>query len=316
MVNPILAIIPSLPEWVEMGLLLWAIILVPVIIVIVFVGMWRKTLGIVWYLISLQPLRRWMLKKRLTKDGCYFRDPPAKGNMKVAATVTNAFSPELLTNYSGLFGALFLRLFNKKAILIENRPTIYGSESHTVLIVAEWNASESEQQSLEWKFYCLMKGAAGLDGVLQPRELQQYMRARGDYFEPFVKELQTLSDEEKKMARNYEVARQVFGLKHFLEDFSLIADRQIRELPLWSEYLVYATLFGIADKVCDDFADVYPDYFKMNQLAGTLLHLVGNNSLGSYASAAVKGMELNSTLSKKDKMRQEEEKRKALEKEV
>ena len=79
------------------------------------------------------------------------------------------------------------------------------------------------------------------------------------------------------------------------EDFSLIADRQIKELPLWNEYLVYATLFGIADKVCSDFSDVYPDYFNMNRMAGTMLHLVGNNSLYSYASAAVNGMEMNAS---------------------
>ena len=97
------------------------------------------------------------------------------------------------------------------------------------------------------------------------------------------------------MANDPQVASQVFGLKHFLEDFTLIADKQIKELPLWEEYLVYATLFGIADKVCDNFAEVYPDFFSMNSLAGTMLNLVGNNGLATYANAAAKGMELDST---------------------
>ena len=287
--------LPFLPEWLELGIDFLLIIFVPLILVVIFVGMWRKTFNIIWYVISLQPLRRWLLKRKLTKEGNYFRDPPAKGNLKVAATITNAFSPALITNYSGLFGALFLRLFNKKALLMEYRPTMYGTEPHTVITVADWKASALEQESLEWKFYCMIEGAAGIDRVLQPRELQLYMRSRGPYFEPFVKALQTLDGEEKEMAANPEIAKQTFGLKHFLEDFSLIADRQIKELPLWNEYLVYATLFGIADKVCSDFSDVYPDYFNMNRMAGTMLHLVGNNSLYSYASAAVNGMEMNAS---------------------
>ena len=112
------------------------------------------------------------------------------------------------------------------------------------------------------------------------------------------------------MANDPQVASQVFGLKHFLEDFTLIADKQIKELPLWDEYLVYATLFGIADKVCDNFAEVYPDFFSMNSLAGTLLNLVGNNGLATYANAAAKGMELDSTEPQDVKRLKEEESQK------
>ncbi|MBO4825619.1 MAG: DUF2207 domain-containing protein [Prevotella sp.] len=295
-----------LPEWLELGIDFLLIIFVPLVLIVIFVGMWRKTFSVIWYVISLQPLRRWLKKRKLTKEGSYYRDPPADGNLKVAATVTNAFSPALVTNYNGLFGALFLRLFNKKALRIEHKATMYGTEPHTVLTVADWTPSVAEQQSLEWKFYNMISGAAGIDRVLQPRELQQYMRARGEHFEPFVNSLQKLDDQEKKMAKDPKVATQVFGLKHFLEDFTLIADKQIKELPLWDEYLVYATLFGIADKVCDNFAEVYPDYFSMNSLAGTMLNLVGNNGLTTYANAAAKGLELDSTESEKQKKAKKE----------
>lgn len=39
------------------------------------------------------------------------------------------------------------------------------------------------------------------------------------------------------------------GLYNFLKDFSKIDDRELPEVSLWEEYLVYATLFGIAKKV-------------------------------------------------------------------
>ena len=39
------------------------------------------------------------------------------------------------------------------------------------------------------------------------------------------------------------------ALKNFLVDFSQMNDKQIPEIHLWERYLVYATVFGIADKV-------------------------------------------------------------------
>jgi uncharacterized membrane protein len=93
------------------------------------------------------------------------------------------------------------------------------------------------------------------------------------------------------MAKDTDTAVQLLGLRKFLLDFSLIAERGIKEMPLWREYLVYATLFGIADKVSENFAEVYSDYFKMNAIAGTQLSIVGNNALFSYVDATLHGVD-------------------------
>ncbi len=49
------------------------------------------------------------------------------------------------------------------------------------------------------------------------------------------------------------------GLKKYLDEFTLIAEREITEVSLWKEYMIYATLFGIADKVINQFKQVYPE---------------------------------------------------------
>ena len=51
------------------------------------------------------------------------------------------------------------------------------------------------------------------------------------------------------------------GLKRYMENFSLIEEREIPELALWEEYLVYATAFGIADKVIEQMKAIYPKVF-------------------------------------------------------
>ena len=60
-------------------------------------------------------------------------------------------------------------------------------------------------------------------------------------------------------AKGKEELAEVMGLKKYLEDFSLISEREISETIIWQDYMVYATLFGIADKVIKQFEKVYPD---------------------------------------------------------
>ena len=49
------------------------------------------------------------------------------------------------------------------------------------------------------------------------------------------------------------------GLKRYMENFSLLNEREVPELVLWEKYLVYATAFGIADKVLKQLKVKYPE---------------------------------------------------------
>ena len=291
--------IPFLPEWINMLLFFAAIIVVPVLIIVVFVGMYKKVFSTIWYVISLQPLRRKLLRSKLSRQLDYFRDVPAEGNLKVAASVMNSVSSALIADYEGMFGALILRLIDRDALHIEFKSNMYGAEPHTILSVGEWRSSDkknavnpalfSDGEQFEFLFFLMMKGAAGSDRILQPREMRHYLRTHPD--EPFIASLRTLTDAEKYAANQPVTASQLLAHKKFLLDFSLIGERDINEMTLWKEYLIYATLFGIADKVCDSFTKIYPDYFKMNQMAGTRLSIVGNHSLVRYSNAVVEGLE-------------------------
>ena len=59
------------------------------------------------------------------------------------------------------------------------------------------------------------------------------------------------------------------GLKKYMEDFSLMKEKEVPELILWEKYLVYATAFGISDKVLKQLKVIYPqmldeDYMRSN----------------------------------------------------
>lgn len=57
------------------------------------------------------------------------------------------------------------------------------------------------------------------------------------------------------------------GLRNFMLDFSLLDEKRVPDLVLWEKYLVYATAFGIADKVLKQLRVYFPqlqndEYFR------------------------------------------------------
>ena len=52
------------------------------------------------------------------------------------------------------------------------------------------------------------------------------------------------------------------GLKNFMKDYSLLNERLVPDIVIWEKYLVYATAFGIADKVLKQLKIVHPEMFN------------------------------------------------------
>ena len=62
----------------------------------------------------------------------------------------------------------------------------------------------------------------------------------------------------------------MLGLKKFLKEFTLLDERGVDEVKLWKDYMVYATLFGIADQVISDMKKINPEYFNMDKVAAQM----------------------------------------------
>ena len=71
------------------------------------------------------------------------------------------------------------------------------------------------------------------------------------------------------------------GLKRYMQDFSLIKEREVPELVLWEKYLVYATVFGIADRVIKQLKIVYPQ-LSNDDLIGdyAYMHMMTRSDFG------------------------------------
>ena len=56
------------------------------------------------------------------------------------------------------------------------------------------------------------------------------------------------------------------GLKKYMEDFSLLNEKEVPAIEVWEHYLVYATAFGIADKVLKQLKTIYPNIDEFNSI--------------------------------------------------
>ena len=52
------------------------------------------------------------------------------------------------------------------------------------------------------------------------------------------------------------------GFRKFLKDFTILSERVSADVNVWNDYLVYAAMFGIADKVAKELGDINPQLFE------------------------------------------------------
>lgn len=219
--------------------------------------------GGIWYFIYV-----WRARKKVNKDLLWYRDIPLKGNLQQANDMINAYR-YFGTDYNNLLSACVLKLINMGAISIESRLNSKGKTEQNFVIHELPNAAD--QPLLLRKIHNIFKDAAGSDTILEPRELKSFMRSSSNesITDSFINTLHTKTGITHYKDRLDEV-RQVFGLKKFLKEFSLLDERHVNEVALWKDYMIFATLFGIADQVIKDMKKINPEYFNMDQVASQM----------------------------------------------
>ena len=74
------------------------------------------------------------------------------------------------------------------------------------------------------------------------------------------------------------------ALKKYMEDYSLLNEKGVPDIVLWEKYLVYATVFGISEKVMAQLKLIHPEMFYMqtenNFNSNSYWHIMNSNELG------------------------------------
>lgn len=89
--------------------------------------------------------------------------------------------------------------------------------------------------------------------------------------------LVTASNKEDCLTEQGKVEKQQWkGLKNYMIDFSMLKDREVPDLVLWEQYLVYATAFGISEKVVKQLKVVYPQLQNLDSNTYMYLYLMSD----------------------------------------
>ena len=157
--------------------------------------------------------------------------------------------------------AYITRLFYRKAfdVVRDEKGDLF-----CVFFPLSWIRPRKHRRTRIWSSISIIfKEAAGENGLLENKELKRWTKSHDESVYNWYKKLNpslTLWNVRK------DEVQQVFGLKKFLKDFTLIEDRGVVQVQLWNNYLIFASLFGIADQVRKDFKQVCPEYFSLSDV--------------------------------------------------
>lgn len=207
---------------------------------------------------------------RKFKDVGYFRDIPCNKDIFKAYYISCHYG--LVKNQTDFLGAILLKWLKGKNIEnIKVTSKFLKKEERAIKLLNDDNLSALEKELYE------MMSKAAVDGVLESNEFSNWCKVN---YKQILKWFNKVIDnetmdyvkqgiivEEKKTFNSvYHVsnildntAREMYGLKKFLNEFTNIKDKESLQVHLFDEYLMYAQIFGIAKKVAKEFKKLYPD---------------------------------------------------------
>ena len=244
-----------------------------------------------------------------TKIDGWYRDVPLDGNLFAAeyALVKGArFSSN--TPAQNIIGAFFLRWIMDGKIKVLPDPK---SDKRVNLLFEEDFASmdDVEEDLFQWAL-----SAAGDNRILEKNEFEKWSTknykkmtawperaiARG---KTWFRNKGYFVTDGTCTTEGQQQACHVIEFRNFLKDFTLSGERASSEVKLWKDYLVYAQLFGIAEKVAKQFKKLYPAIYEevarstgMDSDRFTYMVLWTNSmSTRSFGNAIAKAGNINGT---------------------
>ncbi len=218
------------------------------------------------------------------------RTIPFGGDLYRTGEVLRAVNSDDVTPYQQI-AAVVLRLTHEGRITLRTAIDAGGDVTGEYVVTPPLPGNAAgEQEELLNVVHEMMWNAAGDDHVLQPREMQRYMEKYPVEHRAIVSKVTDLLDGNGRQLSDLQPVevKQVYGLKKFLQEFTLLDERGLYEVMLWKEYMVFATLYGIAHQVFKDLKRVWPDYVT---LAPDDAMLYETDIASSVASYTIRGVD-------------------------
>lgn len=222
----------------------------------------------------------------------YWREIPCNKNLERAYWVAFHYSVVPVNILKdNIVGAILLKWLRDGQIDIINTKE-KGLNLKDNDYAVDLNKIKDLDNEYEKKLLNLLKKAAGLNEKLEIKEFERWCKKNyfimNEWFEgiinyetkelekkglitPSLKETEDLLDKKnapieyaKSELKNEAI--QLKGLMKFLLDFSNMPEREYLQVHMWEEYLIFAQLLGIADKVEEQFSKLYPKFNEVSKI--------------------------------------------------
>ena len=239
-------------------------------------------------------------KKIDKKSVPMFRDIPCNKDIYYANALMflNSFG----YRESNVLGAIILKWVKENKIkFIKPKEGLFDSKTGSI----DLTSNVSFENSTEAELFSLMRAASG-DGILEAKELEKWCRKHYSKFLNLLdkiknNEISRLKSENHIYKRTYKEeckkknvlddiiykdSTELYGLKKFLDEFSRIDTKEVLEVHIWDEYLMFAYIFGIADKVAKQIKNLYPNLLEQNNIDFDTIIIINNISTSTVHAAS------------------------------
>ena len=237
------------------------------------------------------------------KNTNFYRDIPCNKDIYYANTLTN-LNKSIFNSYkeTNIFGAIILKWVKEEKIkFITSTSGIFNKETSSI----DLTLNPSFDNPLEKELFDIMY-AASKDGILETKELEKWCKNNYTKFFDLFKRINIVEIEKLKNSNHiykrinkdeckcknimddtiYEDSSKLYGLKLYLDEFSSINTKEVMEVHLWDEYLMFAYIFGIADKVAKQLKNLYPEVLVNNNIDFDTLIFINYISTRSVSAAS------------------------------
>jgi len=255
--------------------------------------------GLVVGMRKLKKKRAEKKRKQFAEQFGYFRDLPNKGNLSATYALGRMFD---VCEDGAILTTGILRLIQLGCLSpVETQQVGFMGKTKETVNLQLMDSRHEQMDEYDEYLYTILEGAAGPDSILQAKELERFANRNDTLLRAYIEKHDNAGRaylSQKGCLKRWDVPAklkdltpageqelgELMGFKRYLTDFSLVAERRVKELPIWRELLTYAMLFGIADQLAEQMRELYPelstelaDYGQSMVTAYSYHHLLYDN---------------------------------------
>jgi uncharacterized membrane protein YgcG len=212
-------------------------------------------------------------RQRFSERFGYFRELPNGGRLSATYALGRMFG---VCEDGAILATGMLRLIQLGCLSpVETQEVgLMGKTKETVSLRLTGSHHDKMNEYDEY-LYTVLESAAGSDATLQVKELERFANKNDTLLRAYIQKHDSAGRaylSQKHSMKRWNIPAkltdltpageqelgELMGLKRYLEDFSLVAERGVKEMTIWRELLTYAMLFGIADQVAEQMKELYP----------------------------------------------------------